>query len=141
MYAEAHKTTFERAKELISQSKKLAKRELQVENSEKLNMSNSESDKTQKDDNAYVPVQGEIISYYVRVGRDMLKEIYSTLSEDQPNRVQEFSRLYKALSECSKKRPTNVDEENDKLRELQTLYEEIEMFKAMGTEAPVVPSI
>ena len=70
-----------------------------------------------------------MIRFNGRQALETLKQIYSGLQSATPEQVAEFNYLYSALSSLSKTKPTNYEEEQQKLTQLYDLTDRIDQLQ------------
>lgn len=70
-----------------------------------------------------------IIKFNGRQATETLKQIHSGLQFATPEQVAEFNYLYSALSTLSKTKPTNYEEEQQKLTQLYDLTDRIDQLR------------
>lgn len=70
-----------------------------------------------------------IIRFNGRQALEILKQIHSDLQSATPEQVAEFNYLYNALSTLSKTKPTNYEEEQQKLTQLYDLTDRIDQLQ------------
>lgn len=70
-----------------------------------------------------------MIRFNGRQALETLKQIHSSLQSATPEQVAEFNYLYSALSSLSKTKPTNYEEEQQKLTQLYDLTDRIDQLQ------------
>lgn len=76
-----------------------------------------------------------IIRFNIKQGVETLKQVYSSLQSATPEQTADFNYLYSALSTLSKTKPTNYEEEQQKLTQSYDLTEKIDQLQGSITNS------
>lgn len=89
-----------------------------------------ETSKVQPEQQTFKGEYFNIIAFNIRTGVDELKQIYASLQTNATNeQIAEFRYLYDSLSKLSKYKPTNQEEEQQKLTQTYDITERIEQLQ------------
>lgn len=131
LYAVAHKVPREVVKKQIDDSIAIAYKEI---------IANTELKKQQQEQVVFTESQTNIqefegnyenlIKFNGRQALETLKQIHSNLNTATSEQVEEFNYLYSALSALSKFKPTNYEEEQQKLTQLYNLTDKIDQLQS-----------